>query len=45
MKYSKSEKQEALEKLKSWIKKGDTLHTTTKHVSRSGMTRYISVDI
>ena len=43
MKYSKSEKQEALEKLKSWIKKGDTLHTTTKHVSRSGMMRHISV--
>ena len=43
MKYSKSEKQEALEKLKSWIKKGDTLHTTVRHVSRSGMMRHISV--
>ena len=43
MKYTKSEKQEALEKLKSWIKKGDTLHTTVRHVSRSGMMRHISV--
>ena len=43
MKYTKSERQEALEKLKSWIKKGDTLHTTVKHVSRSGMMRHISV--
>ena len=42
MKYSKEEKQEALERLKEWIKKGDTLHTTVRHVSRSGMTRYIS---
>lgn len=43
MKYTKSEKQEALDKLKSWIKKGDTIHTTVKHVSKSGMTRHISV--
>ena len=43
MKYIKAERQEALEKLKSWIKKGDTLHTTVKHVSRSGMMRHISV--
>ena len=43
MKYTKSEKQQALEKLKSWIKKGDTLHTTVRHVSRSGMMRHISV--
>ena len=43
MKYSKEEKQEALERLKEWIKKGDTLHTTVRHVSRSGMMRHISV--
>ena len=43
MKYTKAERQEALEKLKSWIKKGDTLHTTIRHVSRSGMMRHISV--
>ena len=42
MKYSKAEKQESLEMLKSWIKKGDTLHTTVKHVSKSGMTRHIT---
>ena len=42
MKYSKEEKQEALERLKEWIKKGDTLHTTVRHVSRSGMMRYIT---
>ena len=43
MKYSKEEKQEALEMLKEWIKKGDTLHTIVRHVSRSGMMRHISV--
>jgi hypothetical protein len=42
MKYSKSEREASLERLKSWIKKGDTLHTTVKHVSKSGMTRYIT---
>ena len=42
MKYSKSEKQESLERLKSWIRKGDTLHTTVRNVSRSGMMRYIT---
>jgi len=42
MKYSKEEKQESLDKLKEWIKKGDTLHTTVRHVSRSGMMRYIT---
>ena len=42
MKYSKAEKQESLEMLKSWIKKGDTLHTTVRHVSKSGMMRYIT---
>tara|TARA_Y100000114_G_scaffold143883_1_gene151874 strand:+ start:350 stop:721 length:372 start_codon:yes stop_codon:yes gene_type:complete len=42
MKYPKKEKQEALESLKEWIKKGDTLHTTVKHVSRNGMMRYIT---
>jgi len=42
MKYSKEEKQESLERLKEWIKKGDTLHTTVRHVSRSGMMRYIT---
>ena len=42
MKYSKEEKQESLERLRNWIKKGDTLHTTVRHVSRSGMMRYIT---
>ena len=43
MKYSKEEKQESLESLKEWIKKGDILHTTVNHVSRSGMMRHMSV--
>ena len=43
MKYTKAERQESLDKLKSWIKKGDLLHTKLNHVSKSGMTRHISV--
>ena len=43
MKYSKEEKQEALESLKEWIKKGDLLHTKLNHVSKSKTMRHISV--
>tara|TARA_R100000995_G_C3372344_1_gene72312 strand:+ start:81 stop:464 length:384 start_codon:yes stop_codon:yes gene_type:complete len=42
MKYTKTEINESLESLRNWIKKGDTLHTTVRHVSRSGMMRYIT---
>ena len=37
------EKQEAIEKLREWIKPGDTVHTILRHVSQSGMSRDISV--
>lgn len=43
MRYSKAEKQESLDMLRSWIKKGDTIHTKLNYVSKSGMTRHISV--
>jgi len=43
MKYTKTEIQESLDLLKSWIKKGDLLHTKLNHVSKSGMTRHISI--
>lgn len=43
MKYTKTERQESLDNLKSWIKKGDLLHTKLNHVSKSGMTRHISI--
>ena len=37
------ERQEAIERLKEWVKPGDTLWTQIKHVSRSGMSRVIQV--
>lgn len=33
---------EALERLRQWIKPGDTVYTILRHVSKSGMTRSIS---
>jgi hypothetical protein len=36
-------RQEAIDRLKQWIKPGDTLYTQIKHVSRSGMQRVIQV--
>lgn len=40
-KYSKTERAEALENLRKWLKPGDTVYTILDHVSRSGMTRHI----
>ena len=36
-------RQEAIDRLREWIKPGDTLHTQLRHVSRSGMSRVIQV--
>ena len=41
MKYSKTEKAEARERLLELLKPGDTVHTILEHVSRSGMMRKI----
>ena len=35
-------RQEALERLRGWLKPGQTVHTITRHVSTSGMTRDIA---
>lgn len=43
MKQKDIERQEAIERLKTWIKPGDTLFTQLKSVSRSGMSRVIQV--
>lgn len=43
MKVSKSEREEALARLREMVKPGDTLHTVLRHVSRSGMSRGIDV--
>lgn len=43
MKYSKQDREEALTRLREWIKPGDTVHTLLRHVSRSGMQREIGV--
>lgn len=43
MQYSKQEIAEATEELKKMLKPGDTLYTILRHVSRSGMSRNISV--
>ena len=42
MKAILTEKQEAIARLKSWLKPGDTVYTIVRHVSRSGMMREIS---
>ena len=35
--------QEAIRKLREWLKPGDTIHTILRHVSRSGMSRRIDL--
>lgn len=42
-KYSKTEIKESFERLRKWLKPGDTVHTICDHVSRSGMSRVIRV--
>ena len=42
-KAEKREKWEAIEKLREWIKPGDTVYTILRHVSRSGMQREIGI--
>lgn len=37
------EAQEAIERMREWVKPGDVLYTILRHVSRSGMSRSISV--
>lgn len=43
--YSKAAKEESFERLRSWIKPGDTVYTILDHVSRSGMCRHIRVQL
>jgi hypothetical protein len=43
--YSKSDRAEAIARLREWIKSGDTVYTILDHVSRSGMSRRIRVVI
>jgi len=45
MKYSKEEVDEAKAKLLEWVKPGDTVYTVLRDVSRSGMSRKVSVVI
>lgn len=40
---TKTERDEAIERLKGWIKPGDTLYTILRHRASSGMSRSISV--
>jgi len=42
-KIEKQERDEAVAKLREWIKPGDTVHTILRHVSRSGMQREIGI--
>ena len=37
------ERAEALERLREWVKPGDTIYTILRHVSASGMTRVIDM--
>lgn len=41
-KAQKAEQEEARERLREWIKPGDTVWTVVRHVSKSGMTRDIA---
>lgn len=43
MKVSKSEREEALARLREWMPRGSTVHTICRHVSRSGMQREIGL--
>lgn len=42
-KAQKAERDDAIAKLRDWIKPGDTVYTVLEHVSRSGMQREIRV--
>ena len=39
------ERDEAIERLREWIKPGDTVYTILRHVSRSGMQREVSLKL
>lgn len=43
MRTSKKEREEAIGRLKTWIKPGDTLYLVLRHRSASGMSRTIGV--
>lgn len=38
-----TEQHEAIERLREWVKPGDTLYTILRHVSRSGMLRVVDI--
>jgi hypothetical protein len=40
-KAQKAERAEALERIREWVKAGDTIHCVIRHVSSSGMSRVI----
>lgn len=40
---TKAEQHAAIERLREWIRPGDTLYTTVNHVSRSGMYRTVQI--
>lgn len=40
---AKQQQNEAIERLREWLKPGDTIYTILRHVSRSGMQREISL--
>ena len=42
-KQQRTDRQEAIDQLRQWIKPGDTVYTILEHVSRSGMSRSIRV--
>jgi hypothetical protein len=44
-KAQKAEREDAILKLREWLKPGDTVYTILRHVSRSGMQREIGIVI
>ena len=43
VRYSKQERDDAIARLREWLKPGDTVYTVLRNVSRSGMQRTIGV--
>ena len=43
MSVSKKEQQLAVERLRKWVKPGDTIYCILRHVSKSGLTRVIDL--
>lgn len=44
-KVQQTEQNEAIARLREWVKPGDTVYTVLRHVSKTGMTRVIDIKV